>query len=136
MMYQDLNCVGRTYIDTVPKRNSLNQVMYEIHVISMWCYLYLFWTAWSILNFNGQLSICFLCFYSMRTWQISIQHTSRYIHCLWTVSSISTTSRMWDKVLSHLSTSCSKALTNLDAFIVESCTWLSSRAVNTSSVLL
>ena len=60
--------------------------------------------------------------------------TSRYIHWRWTVSNVSTTSRIWDKVLSQRSTSCSNALTNRDAFMVASFTWLSSNAWNTSSV--
>ena len=60
--------------------------------------------------------------------------TSRYIHCRCTVSSSSTTSMMCERTRSHRSTSCSNALTKRDAFIVDSFTWLSSRAVKTSSV--
>jgi len=62
--------------------------------------------------------------------------TSRYIHCRWTMSSISTISPMSDKARSHLSTSCSNALTKRDAFIVDSFTWLSSNAWLISSVCL
>ena len=43
---------------------------------------------------------------------------------------------MSDKARSHLSTSCSNAFTNRDAFIVDSFTWLSSSAWFISSVCL
>lgn len=63
-------------------------------------------------------------------------HTSKYIHCFCTWSKVSTTSNICDSVFSHRSTSCSKALTNLEAFIVDSETWLSSNAVKILSMLL
>lgn len=109
-----------------------------------------------------ELSIC----YNHNIYSVLV--TSRYIHCLCTVKTISMTSRIRERVLSHLSTwkeqcipfsvvyykniinnytakfkldislhtSASNALTYLEAFIVESVTWLSSRSWNTSSVAL